>query len=726
MIASVLIEYSAKELDKTFDYLVPKELEEDIKVGQKVLVPFATKTIEGFILNIKNEEVSKDFEYKYIEKIIEKDFCLNNELIELGKYIKKTTLSTLISAYQAMFPKALKASSKSNVNLKTKILVYLNEDKCVEEYIKNNPRKKKAISLINLLKGKKEVERKEIYCKELKDLIDENVVLVKSEEVLRNINYIKEEKKDIELTKNQNRCFEEIKNSDNNKILLYGVTGSGKTEIYIKLIKDCLNRNKRAIMLVPEISLTPQIVSKFKSEFDNQVAVLHSALSEGEKYDEYRRIVRKEVKIVIGARSAIFAPLSNIGIIIIDECGSSSFKQDVNPKYNAIDIAFKRAETHNAKVLMGSATPLLEQYARAEKGVFKLVSLTERVNEKLPTIKTVDMNKETKRRNFIISNELKVKIANCLNKKEQVILLLNRRGYSTFMSCSSCGYVWKCPNCDISLIYHRTSNNLRCHYCGYSIPMSKICPNCKEEAIKDLGMGTEKLESIIKEMFPGVRTIRMDLDTTTKKGSHQKIIESFKNYEYDILIGTQMISKGLNFKRVTLVGVINADASLNIPDFRSGERTFELLMQTGGRTGRYDLDGEVIIQTYNPDNYVYECVKKQNYVNFYKKEMEIRRKLKYPPYFYMISIKIISKEYEIAKNESNKVKNFLSKNLSNNFIILGPSTASIFKLKNNYYFQIIIKYKREENILEVLSKLNSIYVGNKVKLDININPLNII
>ncbi len=726
MIASVLIEYSAKELDKTFDYLVPKELEEDIKVGQKVLVPFATKTIEGFILNIKNEEVSKDFEYKYIEKIIEKDFCLNNELIELGKYIKKTTLSTLISAYQAMFPKALKASSKANVNLKTKILVYLNEDKCVEEYIKNNPRKKKAISLINLLKEKKEVERKEIYCKELKDLIDENVVLVKSEEVLRHINYIKEEKKDIELTKNQNKCFEEIKNSDNNKILLYGVTGSGKTEIYIKLIKDCLNRNKSAIMLVPEISLTPQIVSKFKSEFDNQVAVLHSALSEGEKYDEYRRIVRKEVKIVIGARSAIFAPLSNIGIIIIDECGSSSFKQDVNPKYNAIDIAFKRAETHNAKVLMGSATPLLEQYARAEKGVFKLVSLTERVNEKLPTIKTVDMNKETKRRNFIISNELKVKIANCLNKKEQVILLLNRRGYSTFMSCSSCGYVWKCPNCDISLIYHKTSNNLRCHYCGYSITMSKICPNCKEEAIKDLGMGTEKLESIIKEMFPGVRTIRMDLDTTTKKGSHQKIIESFKNYEYDILIGTQMISKGLNFKRVTLVGVINADASLNIPDFRSGERTFELLMQTGGRTGRYDLDGEVIIQTYNPDNYVYECVKKQNYVNFYKKEMEIRRKLKYPPYFYMISIKIISKEYEIAKNESNKVKNFLSKNLSNNFIILGPSTASIFKLKNNYYFQIIIKYKREENILEVLSKLNSIYVGNKVKLDININPLNII
>jgi len=404
-----------------------------------------------------------------------------------------------------------------------------------------------------------------------------------------------EEKNEITLTEAQEKAYKELKESDNKNILLYGVTGSGKTEIYIKLIKDLINSKKTVIMLVPEISLTPQIVGKFISEFGDNVAVLHSGLSEGEKFDEYRRIVNKEVNIVIGARSAVFAPLENIGAIIIDECGSPSFKQDVNPKYNAIDIALKRGKTHNAYVIMGSATPLLEQYARGEKGVFKLISLTKRVSENLPKINIVDMNEEVKRRNFVISNELKVKLTMCLNKHEQAIILLNRRGYSTFMSCSSCGYVWKCPSCDISLIYHKSSNNLRCHYCGYSTKMTNICPSCKEEAIKDLGMGTEKLETIIKENFPTSRVIRMDLDTTSKKGSHARIIESFKNHECDILIGTQMISKGLNFKNVTLVGIINADASLNIPDFRSAERTFELLTQTGGRTGRYDLKGEVII-----------------------------------------------------------------------------------------------------------------------------------
>lgn len=725
MIASVLIEYSVKSLDKTFDYLVPDSLVNEIKVGQKVLVPFGVKEVEGFVMGFKKEK-EDDLEYKYIIDIVEKDFCLNEELIKLGKYVKKTTLSTLISAYQSMFPKALKASNKTNIGLKTKSLVYLNNEVDVDKFIENNKRKKRQVEIVRLLREKKEIERKEINSTSLRELIESNIVLVKEVEELRKIDYIESKKEDIILTESQKECLNEIKNSTNNKVLLYGVTGSGKTEIYINLIKSYLENNKSIIMLVPEISLTPQIVSRFKSEFGSSVAVLHSALSEGEKYDEYRRIVRGEVNIVVGARSAVFAPIKNIGLIIIDECGSPSFKQDVNPKYNAIDIAFKRAEYNNSLVLMGSATPLLEQFARGEKGVFKLVKLTERVSKKLPFIKTVDMNEEVKKRNFIISSELKEKINDRLNKHEQVILLLNRRGYSTFMSCSSCGYVWKCPNCDISLIYHKTSNNLRCHYCGYSTTMSKVCPSCKEEAVKDLGMGTEKLESIVKEMFPNSRVIRMDLDTTYKKGSHQKIIESFKNHEYDILIGTQMISKGLNFRDVSLVGVINADASLNIPDFRSGERTFELLMQTSGRCGRYELDGEVLIQTYNKDNYVFDSLKKQDYIDFYKKEMKIRKELKYPPYYYMVSIKIVSNNYEMARDESNKVKKYLDKNLSNNFIVLGPSTASIFKLKNNYYFQILIKYKKEENLMSVLSELNDLYTSDKVKLDININPLNLI
>lgn len=727
MIAEVLIEYSVKLLDRTFDYLVPNELKKDIKVGQKVLIPFGNKIVEGFVMGLKEDsDNQEEFEYKEIKDIVESTFCLNKELLDLGKKIQESTLSTLISAYQVMFPKALKASNKTNINIKTDVICYLNEDINIDEYIVNHKNNKKEIELINKLKEETEIKRKKIYCPSLKNLIDKKIVNIKNIETNRNVNYIKETKQEITLTESQQKAYDDILSSDNKNILLHGVTGSGKTEIYIKLIKEVLKNGKTAIMLVPEISLTPQIVGRFKSEFDTNVAVIHSGLSEGEKFDEYRRIVKKEASVVVGARSAIFAPLENIGAIIIDECGSASFKQDSSPKYNAIDVALIRGKTHGAFVVMGSATPLLEQYARGQKGVFKLITLNSRVSDRLPKINIVDMNEEVKRRNFIISNELKVKLTSVLNKKEQAIILLNRRGYSTFMSCASCGYVWKCPQCDISLIYHKSSSNLRCHYCGYSTKMTKVCPSCKEEAIKDLGMGTEKLEQIIKETFPSARTIRMDLDTTSRKGAHESIIEKFKNHEYDILIGTQMISKGLNFKNVTLVGVINADASLNIPDFRSGERTFELLMQTGGRTGRYDLPGEVVIQTFNKDNYVLDSIKKHSYLDFYNKEMEIRRNLKYPPYFYIVSIKIVSSEYEIARDESVKVKNYLVKNLSPNFIVLGPSTASVFKLKNKYYFQIIIKYKKEENLFKVLKEINDVYVTDKVKVDININPLNLL
>ena len=723
MIASVLIEHNVKSLDKTFDYVVPENLSKDISVGHKVLVHFGSQIVEGFVLNLSNK-YDPSMEYKEVINIVEKTFCLNEELLELGKFISDTTLSTRISAYQAMFPKALKASVKANINIKKDVYVSLNKEIDVDNYIVNHKKNKKEIEILNLLK-EKDVLRKEINSPSLRKLIENNVVVLKSVEVNRNIDFVKEEKKNIELTPEQNEAYTKIKNSTNNKVLLYGVTGSGKTEIYIKLINDTLNSGKNVIMLVPEISLTPQIVNRFLSEFGSRVAVLHSALSEGEKYDEYRRIVNKEVNIVVGARSAVFAPLFNIGLIIIDECSSPSFKQDVNPKYNAIDVSFERAKTHNALVLMGSATPLLEQFARGEKGVFELVKLTKRISNNLPNYILVDMNDEVKKRNYVISSVLKDKINETLKNGKQTILLLNRRGYSTFMSCSSCGYVWKCPNCDISLIYHKTTNNLRCHYCGYSTKMTNICPSCKEEAIKDLGFGTEKLESIISKEF-NARVVRMDLDTTRNKGSHAKIIEDFKNHKYDILIGTQMISKGLNFKDVTLVGVINADASLNIPDFRSGERTFELLTQTGGRAGRYELPGEVVIQTYNKDNYCLECVKNHDYLSFYNKEMKIRRDLKYPPYYYLTLIKIISTTYEVARDEANKIKNYLSKNLSSNFIILGPSTASVFKLKNKYYFQIIIKYKKEENIFKVLKNINDTYITNKVSVDINVNPLNLI
>ena len=724
MIASVLIEYNVKSLDKTFDYLVPNDLKNKIKVGNKVLVPFGTCFVEGFVLDVSNK-IDTSFELKEIKSIVEKDFYLKEDLLKLGKFMKKTTLSNLISCYQIMLPKALKASVNSNVNRKYITYVKLNNNIDIDEYINNNQRKKKEIEILNILKTG-EALKKDLTCSSLNNLIKNNIVIETQKEVNREVYSLEEEKKNIVLTDEQKSAYNEIINEkEKNVFLLHGVTGSGKTEIYIKLIEHYLSLGKTAILLVPEISLTPQIVSRFKSVFSSNIAVLHSRLSNGEKYDEYRRIMNGEVSVVVGARSAVFAPLSSIGIIMIDECQSATYKQESTPKYNGIEVAIERCKYHNAKCILGSATPLLEQYARGVKGVYKLVELKQRISQNLPNIKLVDMNNEVKKRNFIISSELDKEIRKCLLKNEQIILLLNRRGYSTFISCSNCGYVYKCPNCDISLIYHKSTNNLTCHYCGYSKKMDKICPNCHEDAIKDLGLGTEKLEELIKEKYKA-RTIRMDADTTSKKGSYEKIIDEFSKHNYDILIGTQMISKGLNFKDVTLVGVLNIDSSLSMPDFRSSERTFELLLQTSGRTARFDKEGEVIIQTYNTDNYVFKHLIKNNYISFYNNEMIIRKKLKYPPFYNIAVIKITSENYEKLKEESKKIYNYLNRELNNNFTILGPSLARIFKLKNKYNFNIIIKYKYEENLLNVLSNIRDNFISNKVLLDIDINPINIL
>ena len=723
MIASVLIEYNVKSLDKAFDYIIPSNLQGKIKVGNKVLVPFGKSFVEGFVLKVSNN-IDTSFELKEIKDVVESDFYLKEDLLELGEFMKESTLSNLISCYQVMLPKALKASVKSNVNRKYLVYVKLNDNINIEEYIQNNQRKKKEIEILGILKEGKRL-KKDLICSSLNNLIKNNIVLEIKEETNREVYSLEEKKKNIKLTFEQEKAFNEIiKEEDKNVFLLHGVTGSGKTEIYIKLIEHYLSLGKTAILLVPEISLTPQIVARFKSVFSTKVAVLHSRLSNGEKYDEYRRIMNGEVSVVVGARSAVFAPLFNIGIIIIDECQSATYKQESTPKYNGIEIAIERCKYHNAKCILGSATPLLEQYARGVKGIYKLIELKTRISKNLPIIKLVDMNEEVKKRNFIISSELDKEIRKCLINNEQVILLLNRRGYSTFISCSNCGYVYKCPNCDISLIYHKSTNNLTCHYCGYSKKMDKICPECHEDAIKDLGLGTEKLEELISSKYDA-RVLRMDADTTSRKGSYEKLIDEFSKHNYDILIGTQMISKGLNFKDVTLVGILNIDASLAIPDFRSGERTFELLLQTAGRTARFEKDGKVLIQTYNTDNYVFKYLINNSYISFYNYEMNIRKKLKYTPYYNIASIKISSTSYEEASKESKKVFDYLGSTLNEKFIILGPSLARIFKLKNKYNFSILIKYKYEENLFETLKNIRDNH-SNKVLIDIDINPINIL
>ena len=720
MIAKVLVEINNINVDKTFDYIVPFEYIEKIKIGMRVKVPFASRELEGFVLDLVNS-VDDNYELKEIISIVDAEPILNNELLHLGKFMSKKYFSTLISCYQTMLPKALKAQNRTNIN--KKMIKYV--ELCSNSFPKLKPNQEKIVEYLRMNGKVKKEEVNKISVSGVNTLIKNGIIIEFLIEEYRLVTKdINKEKEIFKLTVEQQEAKNKILSQTQSSVfLLHGVTGSGKTVVYMEIVEEMLKRGKDSIFLVPEISLTPQMVYHFKSRFGDEVAVLHSRLSEGEKYDEYRKIVEGKVHIVVGARSAVFAPFKNLGAIIIDEEHTTSYKQDNNPKYSAIEIAIERAKNNNAIVILGSATPSLETYARSIKGLYTLVELKHRVNtNNLPLVEIVDMSKE-KHRGSIFSSRLITEVNKRLEKHEQIILLLNRRGYSSFITCSNCGYTAKCPHCDITLTYHKTSNTLRCHYCGYADKMNDICPSCGERAIKTLGTGTEKVEEEIKKVF-NARVIRMDLDTTSKKGSHEKIITAFKNHEYDILLGTQMIAKGLDFDNVTLVGVINADTSLMIPNYRSNEYTFQLLMQTAGRSGRGEKNGSVIIQTFNPEHYAITLASKHDYIDFFKQEMEVRRKLSYPPYYYLIYIKVIGKDYNKISVESNKIASILTRELKNSKI-LGPTTCSVFKLNGLFRFGIIIKYKKEEKMDEVLQSLVNHYKGNQtVKVDIDVNPNN--
>lgn len=723
MVCECLVELEHVFIDKTFTYKINKEQLPLLKVGMRVVVPFGKQTLEGFVLKIyENKDASLENKLKEIISIVDTYPILNEELLTLGKYISKTTLCSLMTSYQAMLPKALKAKKK--VNMTPKYDTYI----CINYGMYNNDIKFNASQekILELLKENKKVKKEvlnKISVSSVNTLLKKNILLEEKEENYR-YNLINEEKIKFNLNEEQQKVYKEIFNfiNTNETFLLYGVTGSGKTNVYMKVIEDVIKNNKTAILLVPEISLTPQIIKRFTSYFSN-IAVLHSGLSDGEKYDEWRKINEGKVNIVIGARSAIFAPLKNIGVIIIDEEHSQTYKQENNPRYNAIDIAKERCKYHNCPLILGSATPSLESFARAKKNVYKLLELKNRYNNNtMPKVEIIDMNKEFKKASGYFSNTLIDQIKETLERKEQVILFLNRRGYSSFLTCSSCGYVEKCPNCDISLTYHKSSNMLRCHYCGYATKRKKLCPKCQEE-FKDYGIGTEKVEEELKSLIKDAKIIRMDVDTTTTKNAHSKIINSFLEEKYNILVGTQMIAKGLDFPNVTLVGVLNADIGLNFPDFRSSETTFSLLNQVLGRSGRGNKEGKVLIQTFNPEHYAIAYTKNHDYLGFYNEEMKIRKILKYPPYYYICSIKIISKDYNLASKSSYDVVNYLKQNIKNE-IILGPSVCNVFKLNNNYRFQIIIKYKDVNNILEYLTNIEHHYFNKKdIKIEIDFNPL---
>lgn len=714
MLADILVEVVAKTTDKTFTYHIPNGME--AKEGMRALVPFGRRNIEGFIIRIY-DEVELDYEVKDIIQLVDEKPVLNEEMLELGKYISKKTLSPLTLSYQTMLPSGLKAREKTNIN--KKIVKYLHvlkdgefkgeKQKQVFDYVKKNNLVLKALA-------------NKISSSAVKTLINNGYLEEVEKEVYRLDEEVEVEKKHYDLTEEQAKVLESVKFGKFKPYLLHGVTGSGKTLVYIRLIEKVLKQGKEAILLVPEISLTPQVVDIFKKRFGKTIAILHSGLSNGEKYDEWRKIERKEVSIVIGARSAMFAPFTNLGIIIIDEEHSNTYKQDNVPRYNAIDVALRRGKTYNIPVVLGSATPSVESYTRAKTGIYELLVMKNRVNKKMPKVYLVDMKDEFKKGNRVFSDIFKEKMNDRLSKNEQVLVLLNRRGYSTVITCKECGFTHKCPNCDIPLTYHKNGNIMKCHYCDYKVPRLLECPKCHGKNINSLGMGTEKLESLIKEEFKDAKVIRMDQDTTRNKGAHKRIIDDFKEGKYNVLVGTQMIAKGLDFPKVTLVCVVNGDATLNIPDFRSSERTYELLSQVSGRAGRDKLDGEVIIQGFNVSHYSIVYAKNNDYESFYNEEMKIRKVLKYPPYYNLCLIKVSGKNYDEVYSEASKITTYLKSNLNN--IVLGPASASMPKINNIYYVQIIIKFKNTKEILSYLEFIREHY-KKKINVDIDLNPLKI-
>lgn len=514
-----------------------------------------------------------------------------------------------------------------------------------------------------------------------------------------------------QLTPEQQRAVEQIDQAITAKnattFLLEGVTGSGKTEVYLQAIAHALSQGRSALMLVPEISLTPQMVQRVKERFGKDVAMLHSALSDGERYDEWRRIERKEAKVVVGARSAIFAPLDDLGLIIIDEEHEASYKQEDMPRYQARDVALWRGKHHNCPVVLGSATPDLATRARAQKGVYQQLDLTKRINgSSLPQVTLVDMREAVKTAPAPdFSQVLLDQITERLARKEQVVLMLNRRGYSSFVLCRDCGFVLKCPNCDVSLTLHMDTHSMKCHYCGHEEAIPNRCPSCDSKKIRYYGTGTQKVQAELEKLLPKARILRMDVDTTRKKGAHERLLAKFGAHEADILLGTQMIAKGLDFPEVTLVGVLNADTALSLPDYRSSERTFQLLTQVSGRAGRADKTGQVVIQTYNPEHYAIQLACRQDYEQFFFYEMNLRHLNNYPPYYYTIKITVSAKSEAEAAKESFAIKKGLDQCLSPQALVLGPTPSSILKIKNRFYYQLVIKYKQEPALEKYLQDL---------------------
>ncbi|WP_017471836.1 primosomal protein N' [Amphibacillus jilinensis] len=788
-IARVVVDVPASQTNKVFDYFIPEHLLGTIEIGIRVIVPFGSRTIMGYVLEIvEDTEVER---VKSIKALLDYTPILTEELIELGKWLADHTMSFYISAFQAMLPQALKADYHKQVHRITDVPLvpilesvfagrdYIDEKDLSDQniplkYVKQGiadgdlemvyqVKSKETYKKVTMLKRKVAVERLDAYLanlssrakkqrelinyfirhdqpvmlkvflekmkttrQTLKPLLSAGIVELYQEELYRNPyrDDLIKPTSPLPLKPQQQHALTPIVNKldqmQHQVFLLHGVTGSGKTEVYLQAIAHALSLGKEAIVLVPEIALTPQMVNRFKGRFGADVAVMHSALSKGERFDEWRKIQRKEVKVVVGARSAIFVPFENIGLIIIDEEHESSYKQEDHPRYHVKDVAIARGEYHRCPVILGTATPTLETFARANKGVYHLLSMPARMNEgQMPNVSVVDMRQELHAGNrTMFSRQLKTAIEERIARNEQIVLFLNRRGHSTFVMCRDCGHVVQCPHCDISLTYHRKQNLLKCHYCNYQEKMPQKCPSCDSQTIRYFGTGTQKVEEMIHQLIPEARVIRMDVDTTRKKGAHERLLGQFGGKQADILLGTQMIAKGLDFPDVTLVGVLAADSLLNLPDFRSAEKSFQLLTQVSGRAGRHHLEGEVIVQTYTPEHYSITFAKDYDYHGFFEKEMALRKAFQYPPYYFLTLITVSHENPNQALEVTRTISQLLAKHLSNQARILGPTPSPLERIKNRYRFQCMVKYKYEPKQKQVLAKILTYYEEQMRKEDL--------
>lgn len=730
--AEIILNSDALEIDRPFTYKIPVELKERVKIGQIVKVPFGTKnkTSEGFVLALKGEEeIDKSFRVKKVASIVTDEPIIDKNDIKLIYFFREKYLCKYIDAFRLLIPvgimKGAKSKSKKVVVLKSDDLSSIkNSEGYIEiiNFLKENSGKYTKTELIN---------NNSISKYKLNKLIENGLLEVEEEIVFRYNNRTYNIDFEKELTAQQKQVLDEYINSSDNLFLLKGVTGSGKTEVYMRMVEDALNKGKSAIVLVPEISLTPQMIERFKGRFGKDVALFHSKLSDGERFDEWFRVKSGKAKLVIGARSAIFLPVKNLGLIIIDEEHENTYKSDQNPKYQTKEVAEFLSNQKGCKVVLGTATPTIETFYRALIGELKLLELNSRVDGKaMPPMKVVDMRNELKSGNAsLFSRELFNEIKEKLSKKEQIILFLNRRGFSTFVSCRSCGYVFKCEECDISMTYHR-NGLLVCHYCGKTKSTPKKCPKCDSKYVKFFGAGTQRVEEEVKKYFKEAKVLRMDVDTTRSKDSYENIYNTFKDGKADILIGTQMISKGLDFKNVTLVGILAADMSINIPDYRASERTFQIITQVAGRAGRGEKQGNVIIQTYTPDHYSLKYAINYDYEGFYEREFTVRALMKYPPFGKILLINAISKKEDLLKQFMHKISNGIKLLVEKekDIDVLGPIPCLIAKVKENYRWQIVIKGEFESEFAKKIKELlydksNNVYNDIRISMDINPNNL---